>query len=323
MPSAESGLHAWPRLAALVQQAQQNAQTMGAVRTGVVYPLTEPALRASVQAHDLGLIQAVLYAPRQALLNLAATHSIALNNITIVDTPEATDASDAPNAAAACAAIAVAACKTGDLKALMKGSLHTDELLGAVVARETGLRTDRRISHAFVFDVPRYHKLLFVADAVVNIAPDLKTKQSIVQNAIDAAQRLGVTAAPPKVAIVTAVEVVQASIPATLDAAALVAMAADGRISGGIVEGPFGMDNALSAQAAAIKGMVSQVAGDADILIAPDLNAGNMLYKTLVYLAGAQCAGVVLGAQVPIILTSRADSEAARIASCAMASLLA
>jgi phosphotransacetylase len=307
-------------LAALVQQAQRRAQANGAVRTGVVYPLTESALRAAVQAHELGLIHAVLYAPKQALWDLAAKHGIALDNITIIDTP---DTPDTPNAAAACAAMAVAACKAGDLKALMKGSLHTDALLGAVVARETGLRTDRRISHAFVFDVPRYHKLLFVADAVVNIAPDLKTKQSIVQNAIDAAQRLGVTAAPPKVAIVTAVEVVQASIPATLDAAALVAMAADGRISGGIVEGPFGMDNALSAQAAAIKGMISQVAGDVDILIAPDLNAGNMLYKTLVYLAGAQCAGVVLGAQVPIILTSRADSEAARIASCAMASLLA
>lgn len=307
-----SGLEAWPRLAALVQQAQRLAHTKGAARTGVVYPLSQPALSAAVQAHRLGLMQAVLYAPSQALHDLAVQHGIDINGLEVVDTPD--DAS-------ACAAIAVADCKVGTLKALMKGSLHTDELLAAVVARTTGLRTDRRISHAFVFDVPRYHKLLCVADAVVNIAPDLKTKQSIVQNAIDAVQGLGV--ALPKVAVVAAVEVVQANIPATLDAAELVAMSLDGRITGGIVEGPFGMDNALSAQAAAIKGMVSQVAGDADILIAPDLNAGNMLYKTLVYLAGAQCAGVVLGAAVPIILASRADSEPSRVASCAMASLLA
>jgi phosphate acetyltransferase len=311
MPNAYTGLDEWPRLAALVQQAQRRAQANGAVRTGVVYPLTEPALRAAVQAHDLGLIQAVLYAPKQALLNLAAKHCIALNNITIIDTP------DTP---AACAAIAVAACKAGDLKALMKGSLHTDELLGAVVQRSKGLLTKSRLSHAFMFDVPRYHKPLFLADAVVNVAPSIRTKQHIVQNAIDAAHRLEIK--QPKVAIVAAVEQVQANIPATLDAATLVAMANDGRITGAIVEGPFGMDNALSAQAAAVKGMLSQVAGDADILIAPELNAGNMVYKTLIYLAGAQCAGVVLGAQVPIILTSRADSEAARIASCAMASLL-
>jgi phosphate acetyltransferase len=307
-----AGLDAWPRLAAMVQQAQHQARELGAVRTGVVFPMSEAALRAAVHAHQLGLIKAVLYAPAPALANLAVQHCIGLDGIDMVATPDD---------AGACAAMAVADCKAGKLKALMKGSLHTDQLLGAVVARSAGLRTDRRISHAFVFDVPRYHKLLFVADAVVNIAPNVHTKQSIVQNAIDAAQRLGV--ALPKVAVVAAVELVQANIPATVDAAQLVEMGRDGRISGGIVEGPFGMDNALSAQAAAVKGMVSSVAGDADILIAPDLNAGNMLYKTLIYLAGAQCAGVVLGAAVPIILTSRADSEACRVASCAMASVLA
>jgi phosphate acetyltransferase len=311
MSSTYSDLDAWPRLAALVKQAQHQAQTKGVVRTGVVYPLTEPALRAAVQAHDLGLMHAVLYAPKQALLDLAAKHGIALDNITIIDTP------DTP---AACAAMAVAACKAGDLQALMKGSLHTDELLGAVVHRSNGLLTKTRLTHAFVFDVPRYHKPLFLADAVVNVAPSIRTKQHIVQNAIDAAHRLGIK--QPKVAIVAAVEQVQANMPATIDAATLVAMAKDGRITGAIVEGPFGMDNALSAQAAAVKGMVSLVAGDADILIAPELNAGNMVYKALIYLAGAQCAGVVLGAAAPIILTSRADSEAARIASCAMASLL-
>jgi phosphate acetyltransferase len=215
----------------------------------------------------------------------------------------------------------VADCKTGALAALMKGSLHTDELLAPIVARDTGLRTDRRISHLFVFDVPTYPKLLMVADAVVNIAPDLKSKFSIVQNAIDAARKMGVVT--PKVAILAAVEVVQENIPATTDAAALIAMATEGKITGGILGGPFGFDNAVSKRAAEIKGITSEVAGDADILIAPDLNAGNILYKSLIYMAGAECAGVVLGTTVPIILTSRADSETCRIASCALASLLA
>jgi phosphotransacetylase len=256
-------------------------------------------------------MQTVLYAPSKVLHDLVAQHGIDISGIDVVDTP---------NDASMCAAIAVADCKAGALKALMKGSLHTDELLHAIVQRRTGLLTQKRLSHAFMFDVPRYHKALFLADAVVNVAPSIRAKQHIVQNAIDAAQRLGVVL--PKVAVLAAVEVVQANIPATLDAAELVAMSLDGRLTGGIVEGPFGMDNALSAQAAAIKGMVSRVAGDTDILIAPDLNAGNILYKTLIYLAGAQCAGVVLGATVPIILSSRADSEPSRVASCAMASLL-
>jgi phosphate acetyltransferase len=301
-------LDAWPRLAKLVAQARSK----GAARTGIVFPMSAPSLRAACEAHRLQLIEAILYGPKGHLIALAAQHGISIDEIRIVDTP---------NDAVLCATQAVADCKMGELAALMKGSLHTDELLGPVVARDTGLRTNRRISHLFVFDVPSYPKLMMVADAVVNIAPDLTSKFSIVQNAIDAAHKIGV--AQPKVAILAAVETVQESIPATTDAAALLAMAADGRIIGAILGGPFGFDNAVSKRAAEIKGITSPVAGDADILITPDLNAGNILYKSLIYMAGAECAGVVLGTSVPIILTSRADSETCRIASCALASLLA
>jgi phosphate acetyltransferase len=301
-------MDAWPRLAKLLEAAHHK----GAAKTGIVFPMSEPSLSAACQAHRLGLIEAVLYGPKEQITALASKHSVALGGIAIVDTP---------NNATTCAARAVADCKSGALAALMKGSLHTDELLGPVVARDTGLRTDRRISHVFVFDVPSYPKLLMVADAVVNIAPDLKSKFSIVQNAIDAARQIGV--AEPKVAILAAVEVVQDSIPATTDAAALLRMAAEGKITGAILGGPFGFDNAVSKRAAQIKGIDSPVAGDADILIAPDLNSGNILYKSLIYMAGAECAGVVLGTSVPIILTSRADSETCRVASCALASLLA
>jgi phosphate acetyltransferase len=301
-------MDAWPRLAKLLTAAQHK----GATKTGIVFPMSKPSLSAACQAHRLGLIEAVLYGPKSQIILLAKEHDFMLDGIGIVDTP---------NDAFACATQAVADCKSGALAALMKGSLHTDELLGPVVARDTGLRTARRISHLFVFDVPTYPKLLMVADAVVNIAPDLKSKFSIVQNAIDAATRIGVV--QPKVAILAAVEMVQDNIPATTDAAALLQMAADGKISGGVLGGPFGFDNAVSKKAAQIKGITSPVAGDADILIAPDLNAGNILYKSLIYMAGAECAGVVLGTSVPIILTSRADSETCRIASCALASLLA
>jgi phosphate acetyltransferase len=306
--STEQAMDAWPRLAKLLDAARSK----GAAKTGIVFPMSEPSLRAAVQAHRQGLIEAIMYAPSAPLLALAKKHDIDLTDIAIVDTPDD---------AIACAAQAVADCKIGELAALMKGSLHTDELLAPVVARDTGLRTDRRISHLFVFDVPSYPKLLMVADAVVNIAPDLKSKFSIVQNAIDAAHKIGI--AQPKVAILAAVEMVQENIPATKDAEALLAMAAEGKITGAILGGPFGFDNAVSKRAALIKGITSPVAGDADILITPDLNAGNILYKSLIYMAGAECAGVVLGTSVPIILTSRADSETCRVASCALASLLA
>ena len=211
--------------------------------------------------------------------------------------------------------------REGQAELLMKGSLHTDELLGAVVARETGLRTGRRISHVFIMDVPTYHKVLIVTDAAINIAPTLEDKADICQNAIDLAISLGVKT--PKVAILAAVETVNSKMPATIDAAALCKMADRGQINGGILDGPLAFDNAISRDAAKIKGIKSEVAGDPDILLVPDLEAGNMLAKQLSFLANADSAGLVLGARVPIILTSRADSVRSRIASCAVAVLAA
>ena len=212
-------------------------------------------------------------------------------------------------------------CAQGEAELLMKGSLHTDELLGAVVARETGLRTGRRISHVFIMDVPTYHKVLIVTDAAINIAPTLEDKVDICQNAIDLAIALGVDT--PKVAILAAVETVNSKMPATIDAAALCKMADRGQITGGLLDGPLAFDNAISSDAARIKGIRSEVAGDPDILLVPDLEAGNILAKQLTFLANADSAGIVLGARVPIILTSRADSVRSRIASCAVAMLAA
>jgi phosphate acetyltransferase/phosphate butyryltransferase len=216
---------------------------------------------------------------------------------------------------------ATALAREGVVAMLMKGSLHTDELMSAVVAKTDGLRGEGRITHAFVFDLPRYHKLLALADCVVNIAPNPKTKQHIVGNAVRMLQALGIK--EPKVGVVAAVESVNPAIPATLDAQALVQAAAQGAWPGAIVEGPFGFDNAFSAEAARIKKITSRVAGDADLLIMPELNAGNMLYKSFVYVGGGDCAGLVLGAKVPIVLTSRADSAMARLASVALGVLTA
>ena len=211
--------------------------------------------------------------------------------------------------------------RAGEAETLMKGSLHTDELMAEVVRKETGLRTERRISHAFIMDVPTYPKPLAVTDAAINIFPDLETKVDIVQNAIDMAHALGVEL--PKVAILSAVETVTPKIPSTIDAAALCKMAERGQITGALLDGPLAFDNAISKEAAAIKGIRSEVAGDPDILVVPDLEAGNMLAKQLSFLANADAAGIVLGARVPIILTSRADTVRARMASCAVAVLLA
>src|SRR6185369_17220274 len=224
----------------------------------------------------------------------------------------------------AAAAMAVQLVRQGKAELLMKGSLHTDELLGAVVARETGLRTGRRVSHVFVMDVPTYHKVLIVTDAAINIAPTLEDKVDICQNAIDLVTSLRHDKSDkPKVAILAAVETVTTKMPATLDAAALCKMAERGQIKGGILDGPLAFDNAISKEAARTKGIKSTVAGDPDILLAPDLEAGNILAKQLSFLANADSAGMVLGARVPIILTSRADSVRSRIASCAVASLVA
>jgi len=265
------------------------------------------ALSAAVEAANKGLIIPMLVGPRDKIESTAKTAGIDLSNFQIIDVPHSH----------AAAAKAVELLREAQAEVLMKGSLHTDELMAAVVARDKGLRTERRISHVFVMDVPTYHKVLIVTDGAINIAPTLEDKADICQNAIDLAISLG--RERPKVAILAAVETVTSKMPATIDAAALCKMAERGQITGGILDGPLAFDNAISKQAAETKGIHSEVAGDPDILLAPDLEAGNILAKQLTFLANADSAGLVLGARVPIILTSRADSVRSRIASCAVA----
>jgi phosphotransacetylase len=257
------------------------------------------------------LITPILVGPSKKIQEIAKSSGIDLGQAEIVDTPHSH----------ASAARAVELVREGRAELLMKGSLHTDELLSAVVAKETGLRTARRISHVFIMDIPRYHKLLLVTDAAINISPALEDKADICQNAIDFCESLGLK--NPKVAILAAVETVTSKMPATLDAAALCKMADRGQITNGQLDGPLAFDNAISKEAAETKGIRSVVAGDPDILLVPDLESGNMLAKQLTFLAGAESAGLVLGARVPIILTSRADSVRSRIASCGVAMLLA
>jgi phosphotransacetylase len=264
-----------------------------------------------MEAAGKGLITPILVGPIAKITEVARSAGIPLGSTRIVDTPHSH----------ASAARAVELVRQGEAELLMKGSLHTDELLGAVVARETGLRTGRRLSHVFIMDVPTYHKVLIVTDAAINIAPTLEEKVDIVQNAIDLARSLGVER--PKVAILGAVETVTSKMPATVDAAALCKMSERGQITGGVLDGPLAFDNAISKDAARVKGITSEVAGDPDILMAPDLESGNILAKQLTFLANADSAGLVLGARVPIILTSRADSVRSRIASCAVAMLAA
>jgi phosphate acetyltransferase/phosphate butyryltransferase len=270
------------------------------------------ALEAAARIDASGVARPMLIGARDLIERAADAAGVDWRTFEIV----ATDA--APREAARHAA---ALARTGAVRALMKGSLHTDELMSAVVNKQDGLRTERRVSHAFVFDLPRYHKLLALADCVVNISPDLKTKCDILSNAIDLLQTLGIER--PHVGIVAAVETVNPAIPATVDAQALVQMSREGAWPGAVVEGPFGFDNAFSAAAARTKLIDSPVAGDADLLLMPDLNAGNMLYKSFNYVGGGDCAGLVLGARVPIVLTSRADSLQARIASVALGVLAA
>jgi phosphate acetyltransferase len=289
----------------------ERARGLAPVRTAVVYPCSGPALAAALQAAGLGLIEPVLIGPADAVRQAADAAGLDIGGYTLLD------ACGAVAAASRAAALAAA----GEVAALMKGSLHTDELMAAVVSRDGGLRTARRASHAMLMGVPRHPKPFVITDAAVNIAPDLATKRDIVQNAIDLMHALGV--ATPKVALLAAVETVNPNMPATLDAAALCKMAERGQITGGVLDGPLAFDNAISAEAARIKGIRSPVAGDPDILLAPALEAGNLLYKQLVHLSDAFAAGVVLGARVPVILTSRADSQTSRIASCALARLAA
>jgi phosphotransacetylase len=284
---------------------------LSAIPTAVAHPCEESALAGAIEAGRKGLITPILVGPAARLREIAKKHDIDLGKVRLVDVAHSHQA----------AAKAVELVRQGEAGLLMKGSLHTDELLSAVVAKETGLRTGRRISHVFIMDVPTYHKVLIVTDAAINIAPALEDKADICRNAIDLAVSLGVSV--PKVAILAAVETVNSKMPATIDAAALCKMADRGQITGGVLDGPLAFDNAISKDAAKVKGIRSEVAGDPDILLVPDLEAGNMLAKQLSFLANADSAGLVLGARVPIILTSRADSVRSRIASCAVGMLAA
>ncbi|MBL8201603.1 MAG: bifunctional enoyl-CoA hydratase/phosphate acetyltransferase [Chromatiales bacterium] len=281
------------------------------IPTAVAHPCEETALAGAIEAGQRGLITPILVGPVSRIREIAAKHGIDLGRVELVDAPHSH----------AAAARAVELVREGKAELLMKGSLHSDELLGAVVARETGLRTNRRLSHVFIMDVPTYHKVLVVTDGAINIAPGLEEKADICQNAIDLVTSLGVD--KPKVAILAAVETVTSKMPATIEAAALCKMADRKQIIGGLLDGPLAFDNAISKEAARIKGIESVVAGDPDILLAPDLEAGNMLAKQLSFLARADSAGLVLGARVPVILTSRSDNVRSRIASCGIAMLVA
>jgi len=281
------------------------------VPTAVAHPCEATALGGAVEAAQKGLIAPLLVGPADKIAEVAKSAQIDLGDLPIVDVPHSH----------AAAAKAVALIREGKAEILMKGSLHTDELMSAIVSREGGLRTGRRISHVFIMDVPTYHKVLIVTDGAINIAPTLEDKVDICQNAIDLVISLGLTR--PKVAILAAVETVTSKMPATIDAAALCKMAERGQITGALLDGPLAFDNAISTQAAETKGIRSAVAGDPDILLAPDLESGNILAKQLSFLANADSAGMVLGAKVPVILTSRADSVRSRIASCAVAKLVA
>lgn len=281
------------------------------LKVAVVHPCDETALRSALAARDARLIEPVLVGPRARIDALAVTLHLDLAGLERVDVPHSHAAAER----------AVALARWGAVHALMKGSLHTDELLSEVVRKDTGLRTARRISHVFVMDVPTYPKLLLITDGAISIAPNLEEKADIVRNAIDLAHALGIER--PKVALLSAVETVESKIPSTVDAAALCKMADRGQIAGALLDGPLALDNAISRTAADIKHIDSPVAGDADVLVVPNLEAGNLLAKELSFLAQARAAGIVLGARVPIILTSRADTIEAHLAGCAVAMLLA
>ena len=289
----------------------ERCRGLAPIPTAVAYPCDESSLAGAIDAAAKGLIVPILVGPAATIAEVAKAHNIDLGGAEIVDVATSH----------ASAARAVELVRQGRAELLMKGSLHSDEVLSAVIAKETGLRTGRRLSHVFIMDVPTYHKVLIITDAAINIAPTLEDKVDICQNAIDLVRAFG--RERPKVAILAAVETVNSKMPATLDAAALCKMADRGQIKGALLDGPLAFDNAISREAAVTKGITSEVAGDPDILVAPDLEAGNMMAKQLTFLANADSAGLVLGAKVPVILTSRADSVRSRIASCAVAVLAA
>jgi phosphate acetyltransferase len=290
---------------ALIRACQVHAP----VRTAVVHPCDEISLSAAIAAADAKLILPLLVGPEARIRSLAASLGLDLTGLRLVDVPHSHAAAEK----------GVALVHSAEADVLMKGSLHTDELMAEVVRKDTGLRTGRRISHVFIMDVPTYAKPLFITDGAVNIFPSLEDKADIVQNAIDLAHALGI--ALPKVAILSALETITSKLPSTIDAAALCKMAERGQIIGGVLDGPLALDNAINRDAAVVKHITSVVAGDADILVVPDLEAGNLLAKELSFLANADAAGIVLGARVPIILTSRADSVRVHLASCAVAAL--
>ncbi len=286
-------------------------QALTPVPTAVAHPCDESSLRGAVEAAELGILQPILVGPKARIEAVAAQFQLAISGYEIADAPHSHAAAD----------LAVQLVREGKAELLMKGSLHTDELMGAVVRTATGLRTERRISHAFIMDVPSLDRVLVITDAAINIFPTLEDKVHIVQNAIDLVRALGLD--QPKVAILSAMETVNPKVPSTVEAGALCKMADRKQITGGILDGPLALDNAIDLAAARIKQIDSPVAGRADILVVPDLEAGNMLAKSLSFLADADAAGIVLGARVPIILTSRADSVTTRLASCAVAALVA
>ena len=288
------------------------AQAVPPVSTVVVHPCDETSLRGAVDSAKAGIIRPILVGPEQKIRDTAAKGGFDITGFEIVDAAHSEDA----------AAKGVELIHAAKGEMLMKGSLHTDELMRAVTAKAGGLRTDRRISHVFVMDVLAYTETIFVTDAAINIFPDLGAKRDIIQNAIDLYNQAGFGQSP-RVAILSAVETVTATIPSTIDAAALCKMADRGQITGGLLDGPLAFDNAIDVEAARIKGIKSEVAGRAQILVVPNLEAGNMLAKNLAYFAKADGAGIVLGARVPVVLTSRADTARARMASCAIASLYA
>ncbi|WP_407943165.1 bifunctional enoyl-CoA hydratase/phosphate acetyltransferase [Methylobacterium oxalidis] len=286
------------------------AHGLAPIRTAVVHPCDGVSVMGAVRARDAGLIEPVLVGPKAKVWAAAAETGVELDRIEVVDVPHSHAAAEK----------AVELARAGEVAALMKGALHTDELMEAAVRKETGLRTDRRMSHVYALDVPHHPKPLFITDAAVNISPSLDDKRDIVQNAIDLCHALGIP--EPKVAVLSAVETVTPRIASTIDAAALCKMAERGQITGGVVDGPLAIDNAVSGPAAATKHIVSPVAGDADVLVVPDLVSGNMLAKQLIHLAGAEAAGLILGARLPIVVTSRSDGERSRVASCALAQLI-
>ena len=304
--SARVKLDGRPRYQNLIAMAQKHP----AIKTAIAHPCDDVSLQSAVEAAKLHLIDPILVGPSERVRSVAAREGFNIGGMELVDSAHSHDS----------AAKAVELVTAGRAEALMKGSLHTDELMGAVVSRQAGIRTARRISHCFIMDVPGHPDALIITDAAVNIAPTLDDKVDIVQNAIDLAHALG--APEVRVAVLSAMETVNAKVPSTIEAAALCKMADRGQITGGLIDGPLALDNAISPEAAAIKMIRSPVAGRANVLLVPDLEAGNMLAKSLSFLAHADAAGIVLGARVPIILTSRADSLLTRLASCAVAVML-